>query len=88
MEGFLEVPSVWKKICLGSLEWLAQDIMEQDIIEKIGGCGAELNREIVSRCVVCLVRSGSGTFPCSFSPFPRPQSPIQLQLPLWASLNI
>ena len=53
MEGFLEVPSVWKKICLGSLEWLAQDIMEQDIIEKIGGCGAELNREIVS-CRACM----------------------------------
>ena len=36
------------------MELLAQDILEQDIIEKIGGCGAELNREIVSRCAVCL----------------------------------
>ena len=35
------------------MELLAQDIIEQDIIGKIGGCGAELNREIVS-CRACV----------------------------------
>ena len=58
------------------MELLAQDIIEQDIIGKIGGCGAELNREIVSRCVVCLVRSGSKStvrdFPLFLFAFPPP----------------